>query len=106
MTELAISVATGVLTAAATAMLTAIVKMTRATLKRQRAEDLALEAILRRMIIEAWVEHVADGEPMGLDRQREIQDMSEAYFGLGGNGTAQRQVAELLEIRPRVKSRG
>lgn len=102
MPELAISVITGVLTAIATGLLTAIAKMAVTTHKRQKAEDLALEAILRRMIIEAWVEHVTDEKPMSLDRQREIEEMSEAYFGLGGNGTAKRQVAELMEIRPRV----
>ncbi len=100
MTELAWSVLTGICSLLATSAFTAIYRTMRSMHKRQKAEDLALEAILRRMIIEAYAEHVVDSAPMSLNRKQEIEDMSEAYFGLGGNGTAKRQVEELMQVKP------
>ena len=92
------------LSAITTAAVTAIIAMLKNLRKRQQAEDVALKALLRTFILDAYSDHVLDGEPLSVDRMQEIEQISQAYSQLGGNGTAKHQVEELMNLRPWVKA--
>lgn len=58
------------------------------------------KATLRMALTDAYREFVVEGKRMSIERKREVEEMADAYTGLGGNGTVKRQVAELMDVRP------
>lgn len=54
---------------------------------RQDARDLGTLALLHAKLTDAYEDHVLSGEPLSIDRRRDIDRIYEAYHAMGGNGT-------------------
>lgn len=68
--------------------------------KREKARITIEKATARRLIFEAYEDHVIQKKRLTVDRKREITETFEAYKTLGGNGTAQDYFDKIEGITP------
>lgn len=54
---------------------------------RDRAIEEGVRAILRRELMDDFEKYVERGEPISMERRREVDECYGAYAALGGNGT-------------------
>ena len=55
--------------------------------ERDRAIEDGVRAILRRELMDDFERYVERGEPISMERRREVDECFAAYAALGGNGT-------------------
>lgn len=76
--------------------------------RRAAEEDAALEAatheimkaLARQMIIDAYEKYIIHGEHLTIARYEELLRVYEAYKALGGNGTAEAYMREIIARKP------
>lgn len=75
-----------------------------ATRLRKRDEALyeGMKAVLRKEIVDDYDRYVLQGNPMSLERKREIDECYAAYTALGGNGTGRTLYEQISKITPYV----
>lgn len=70
--------------------------------KRDAALYEGMKAVLRKEIVDDYDRYVIQGNPMSLERKREIDECYAAYAALGGNGTGKTLYEQLDKIQPYV----
>lgn len=76
--------------------------------RKAAEEDAALEAAIheilkalaRQMIIDAYEKYIIHGEHLTIARYEELLRVYEAYKALGGNGTAEAYMREIIARKP------
>lgn len=64
-----------------------LVKLDEERTVRDEAMALGMKALLRARIVDCYDRYHNQEKPLTVERKREIDEMYEAYHGLGGNGT-------------------
>ena len=84
-----------------TALLSYIKKKTSAEIKKDKAIENAVQALLRNELIRRYREYEEKGEISILDKEN-ITHMYQEYKNLGGNGTVEKLYSELLNLHTKI----
>lgn len=91
-----------VITLSVTAVFSYVVGKTKKSNEQWKNEMTALKqaiiTILRTQLVDDYKMYVQDGEPLTVERKREITEGYEAYSKLGGNGTGKHMYEAICEL--------